>query len=140
MAEAEGKSLASIDKRTVAAPALPPDSAPANVTLTPQPVVAPPLVRIALPATESPGQTTPTGSLAESGASATGGVYSQNIVGYVNTPIGSGLPAAPTADSVGVQTAISSGGTINSQPPMEQAEKQWVAPSGQVAGTVSAET
>ncbi|HSY17876.1 MAG TPA: von Willebrand factor type A domain-containing protein [Candidatus Acidoferrales bacterium] len=72
-------------KKAELASASPPAAtpAPAVVTAAPEPVLAPPPAPpIVLPPTEAPAAVT-TGSLADSG---TGGVYSQNIVGYVNVP------------------------------------------------------
>ena len=63
-----------------------------TVTMAPEPVLAPPPVPIVLPQPEpTPEVAAQTGMSAESG---NGGVYSQRIVGYVNTP----LPLTPSAE------------------------------------------
>ena len=84
------------------AAAAPPATAPATITLAPEPVLAPPPVQIVLPATESPAQVaTMTGSLADSGK---GGVISQSIVGGI-IQNNSGAAATPPADLFAFQTS-----------------------------------
>jgi Mg-chelatase subunit ChlD/type II secretory pathway pseudopilin PulG len=74
--------------------------APVATTLPPEPVLAPPPAQIVLPQTGLPPEAaTETGPTTVSG---TGGVYSQNVVGYVNPGAGAiqlpppaALPASP---------------------------------------------
>ena len=100
----------------------PSSTAPTTVTLGPEPVIAPPPARIALPS-EEPAPMVVAGGLADSGIGGNSGVISQHIVGYVNVPQDAKqippseyTPISPESPAPGAQSYAFTGGKAESVP------------------------